>query len=205
MIFFHIKTIINCLFFFLFQEKAEKARKKKKRESKEAKGALSAAKAAAKWKRGAGDDKKSDASGDKSSKSGTGTDKALDTKDNKKDVGKTPGKTDSGKLTVDGQVLIKHGKGRNPMVKMASKDSGYSVQSQSSSQSGGSKNSEVDNISLDSQSNPKRADSGVGSINQGYTPDMMITDKTIARLRNPLIKQESSGNVSYSLFIFLIH
>lgn len=127
----------------------------------------------------------------------------MDTKDNKKDVGKTPGKTDSGKLTVDGQVLIKHGKGRNPMVKMASKDSGYSVQSQSSSQSGGSKNSEVDNISLDSQSNPKRADSGVGSINQGYTPDMMIADKTIARLRNPLIKQESSGNVSYSLFIFL--
>ncbi|KAJ8304693.1 hypothetical protein KUTeg_018276 [Tegillarca granosa] len=178
------------------KEKAEKARKKKKRESKEAKGALSAAKAAAKWKKDRGtDDRKSDASGDKSSK--IGRDKASETKDNKKDS-KTPGKTEPGKLTVDGQVLIKHGKGRNPMVKMASKDSGYSVQSQSSSQSGGSKHSEVDNISLDSQSNPKRADSGVGSINQGYTPDMMITDKTIARLRNPLNKQESSGNVSSS-------
>lgn len=84
-----------------------------------------------------------------------------------KDGKETPnGKHDKGDKKSDGQPLVKYGKGRNPMVKMPSKDSGYSVESKGSSNGKDTPRDEGDAISLDSDSNPRKADSGTGSLNQ---------------------------------------
>ncbi|XP_056021116.1 sodium channel protein 1 brain-like isoform X8 [Ostrea edulis] len=103
----------------------------------------------------------------------------------------------SGTVTINGKTLTNHGKGRNPMVKMPSKDSGYSVQSNVSSHSGGSKDKDdPDSISLDSHSNPRKADSGTGSMSHGLNTDS--SDKTMSIPQKPFIKQDSLANVSSS-------
>ncbi|XP_062583302.1 sodium channel protein 1 brain-like isoform X2 [Saccostrea cucullata] len=125
-------------------------------------------------------------------KQSNGTNNNKDSKDSK--VGNN---SKSGTVTVNGKPLQNYGKGRNPMVKMPSKDSGYSVQSNVSSHSGGSKDKDdPDNISLDSQSNPRKADSGTGSMSHGLNSDS-IDKKTTTPIK-PFIKQDSLANVSSS-------
>ncbi|XP_069138424.1 sodium channel protein 1 brain-like isoform X2 [Argopecten irradians] len=116
--------------------------------------------------------------------------------DNKKDGGavqpngKLPdGDVESGKVAPGtDQSLVKYGKGRKPMVKMPSKDSGYSVQS---SQSGGSKEKDGDTTSWDSITN-KTADSGTGSISHGLLGD--LPELPSSAKRQNLVKQQSTDN-----------
>ena len=117
-----------------------------------------------------------------------------DSKDSKDKVG-TDNK--SGTVTVNGKSFQKYGKGRNPMVKLPSKDSGYSVQSQGSSQSGGGKETprdEADSISLDSDANPRKADSGTGSMLQGLDMEQPLSDKKDSK---KMLKEATFGNVSH--------
>ncbi|XP_065944600.1 sodium channel protein 1 brain isoform X9 [Magallana gigas] len=166
--------------------KAKDAKDAKEKEAKEAKEAKEKEDAkekeakATKWKP------------PEDTKQSNGTNNNKDSKDSK--VG-TDSK--SGTVTINGKTMQNHGRGRNPMVKMPSKDSGYSVQSNVSSHSGGSKDKdEPDNISLDSQSNPRKADSGTGSLSHGLNTDSL--DKKTTTPVKPFLKQDSLANVSSS-------
>lgn len=157
------------------QETQEQARHEKEKDP--LKELANATKAAAKWRPGGKE------------KSDMGEEPGDDP--NQQLNGKVPdGDVESGKLAANGQTLVKYGKGRKPMVKMPSKDSGYSVQS---SQSGVSKEKDGDATSWDSIAN-KRADSGTGSLNHGLLGDLpaLPSDKK----RQNLIKQQSTDNVS---------
>ncbi|XP_060073623.1 sodium channel protein 1 brain-like [Ylistrum balloti] len=140
-----------------------------------------ATKAAAKWKPG----------GKEKSDLGEKVEKPPDTVQSN---GKLPeGDAESEKIAaVNGQTLVKYGKGRKPMVKMPSKDSGYSVQS---SQSGGSKEKDGDTTSWDSIAN-KTADSGTGSISHGLLGDLPELPSNAKRQN--LVKQQSTDNISSS-------
>ncbi|XP_071167182.1 sodium channel protein 1 brain-like isoform X15 [Mytilus edulis] len=133
------------------KEKADNEKKQKEREKQKLKELTSATKAAQKWN-----------PGHRKNKTGI-LDKTLKDSGSKND--KNDKKTDT---TNSEPALIKYGKGRNPMVKMPSKDSGYSVGSKGSSQSNGkdTPRDEGDNLSWDSDSNPRKADSGTGSLSQ---------------------------------------
>ncbi|XP_063432636.1 sodium channel protein 1 brain-like isoform X1 [Mytilus trossulus] len=132
------------------KEKADNEKKQKEREKQKLKELTSATKAAQKWN-----------PGHRKNKTGI-LDKT------QKDSGSKNDKNDKKSDTTNGEPLIKYGKGRNPMVKMPSKDSGYSVGSKGSSQSNGkdTPRDEGDNDSWDSDSNPRKADSGTGSLSQ---------------------------------------
>ncbi|VDI64609.1 Hypothetical predicted protein [Mytilus galloprovincialis] len=131
-------------------EKADNEKKQKEREKQKLKELTSATKAAQKWN-----------PGHRKNKTGI-LDKT------QKDSGSKNDKNDKKSDTTNSEPLIKYGKGRNPMVKMPSKDSGYSVGSKGSSQSNGkdTPRDEGDNLSWDSDSNPRKADSGTGSLSQ---------------------------------------
>ncbi|VDI64607.1 Hypothetical predicted protein [Mytilus galloprovincialis] len=132
------------------KEKADNEKKQKEREKQKLKELTSATKAAQKWN-----------PGHRKNKTGI-LDKT------QKDSGSKNDKNDKKSDTTNSEPLIKYGKGRNPMVKMPSKDSGYSVGSKGSSQSNGkdTPRDEGDNLSWDSDSNPRKADSGTGSLSQ---------------------------------------
>ncbi|XP_021360506.1 sodium channel protein 1 brain-like isoform X2 [Mizuhopecten yessoensis] len=158
------------------ENEAQKQRAKDKDPLKEL---ANATKAAAKWKPGGKE------------KSDLGETKGKDP-DNKQSNGKVPEGEGESEKTVNGQNLVKYGKGRKPMVKMPSKDSGYSVQS---SQSGGSKEKDGDTTSWDSIAN-KTADSGTGSLNHGLLGELPVLPSNAKRQN--LIKQQSTDNISSS-------
>jgi hypothetical protein len=80
------------------------------------------------------------------------------------------------------------GKGRNPMVKMPSKDSGYSIESKGSSQSNGkdTPRDEGDTDSLDSDSNPRKPDSGTGSLSQEFL-SFLAPEVSFVSLATPVL------------------
>lgn len=180
------------------QEKEEKERKEavKDAKAKDAKDAKEKEAKEAKEAKEKEDAKEKEAKATKwkppeDTKQSNGTNNNKDSKDSK--VG-TDSK--SGTVIINGKTMQNHGRGRNPMVKMPSKDSGYSVQSNVSSHSGGSKDKdEPDNISLDSQSNPRKADSGTGSLSHGLNTDSL--DKKTTTPVKPFLKQDSLANVSF--------
>ena len=188
--------IYNIHYFHISQEKAEKERKEK--EKNPIKEIANTQKAVQKWKP-PNKEKSNLSQSDTSDKlpgsvQSNGTAGNNDSKDSKDKVG-TDNK--SGTVTVNGKSFQKYGKGRNPMVKLPSKDSGYSVQSQGSSQSGGGKETprdEADSISLDSDANPRKADSGTGSMLQGLDMEQPPSDKKDSK---KMLKEATFGNVSH--------
>lgn len=153
--------------FFYRQEKAEAEKREKEKEKEKVKQLTVATKAAQKWN-----------PGHRKNKTGV-------TKDTKDTSGAKNDKNDKKSDSSNGQALVKYGKGRNPMVKMPSKDSGYSIESKGSSQSNGkdTPRDEGDTDSLDSDSNPRKPDSGTGSLSQ----EPMFEKKSKIK---PLVKQE---------------
>lgn len=149
------------LYYLILKEKDEKDKKAKEKDP--IKEVAAASKAAAKWRHKDKDD------------------------DEGIEDGKDTGKDDDSEKS-NGQSLVKYGKGRKPMVKMPSKDSGYSVQSSGSAGSGAKTNDSIDTLSWDSIHN-RRADSGTGSL--GTLPALSIDKK-----RQNMIKQQSTDNVS---------
>lgn len=77
------------------------------------------------------------------------------------------------------------------MVKMPSKDSGYSVGSKGSSQSNGkdTPRDEGENLSWDSDSNPRKADSGTGSLSQEPVYDKKTSKSKELNVSNPKIQE----------------
>lgn len=193
---FHLLSLPIYDFWCFVQEREEKERKEAVKEKKEkaAKDKANAAAAAAASEVTAA--KATDATASKSKPPSKEEGKQSNGTNNNKDS-KVGTDSKSGTVTINGKTLTNHGKGRNPMVKMPSKDSGYSVQSNVSSHSGGSKDKDdPDSISLDSHSNPRKADSGTGSMSHGLNTDS--SDKTMSIPQKPFIKQDSLANVSAS-------
>ncbi|XP_071167168.1 sodium channel protein 1 brain-like isoform X2 [Mytilus edulis] len=164
-------------------EKADNEKKQKEREKQKLKELTSATKAAQKWN-----------PGHRKNKTGI-LDKTLKDSGSKND--KNDKKTDT---TNSEPALIKYGKGRNPMVKMPSKDSGYSVGSKGSSQSNGkdTPRDEGDNLSWDSDSNPRKADSGTGSLSQEPVYDKKKSKELNGGMTHRRITVVSSSDVQFA-------